>query len=177
MDFCKDVKVNRLGCVNAPQRRADPAPPRRRRLLSPKGWELKCPPEGSPTSSIKISKNRRQLQQVCVQLYLFHHRLEGSGVSPLECMQFGLEGGKDVLNDPFDLLTVQRASAKFTLIPYWSCSSAMIFVPAIAPHLSVDVGERLAESVSENHVKASFGLQQTVFPARGCLVETPTATA
>lgn len=52
----------------------------------------------------------------------------------------------------------------------------MCFIPVIAPHLSVDVMELFTENVTENQVKASFSLQQTVFPARGYLVETPIMT-
>lgn len=58
------------------------------------------------------------MRHTCVKIYLFHYKLERFGVSPLEFMQFGLEGGKNVLNDPFNLLTVKSASVKFTLIPY-----------------------------------------------------------
>lgn len=60
----------------------------------------------------------RQLQQFHVNLYLLHHKLERLGVSPLEFMQFGLEGGKNVLNDPFNLLTVESAPVKLTVILY-----------------------------------------------------------
>lgn len=52
----------------------------------------------------------------------------------------------------------------------------MFFSPVVAAHLSVDAVERFAEDLCENRVKASFRLQQTVFPARGYLVETPVMT-
>lgn len=58
----------------------------------------------------------RQLQKNGVQFYLFHYKLEGFGVSPLKFMQFGLEGGKNIPNDPFNLLTAKSASV--TLILY-----------------------------------------------------------
>lgn len=52
----------------------------------------------------------------------------------------------------------------------------MCFIPVIVPHLSVDVMELFTENITQNQVKASFSLQQTVSPARGYLVETPIMT-
>lgn len=89
-------------------------------FCNPKRWNYSVHlREGQPILSKYFNKNNlRQLQQVCVKPYLFHHKLERFGVSPLEFMQFGLEGGKNVLNDPFNLLTVKSATVKFTLIVY-----------------------------------------------------------
>lgn len=78
------------------------------------------------------------------------------------------------MNDPFNLLTVKRV--KFTPILYLEFSSAMCFLPGLTPHLPVVVVELFNENVSENQVKESFSLQQTVLPARGYLVEMPTTT-